>query len=92
MKRTVSVAMNAGTFRMVTSTPLISPISVPSSRQRIADVTTPRSRKFGANSLAKTTATRPYVEPTERSRSLLTMTKVTPTAMMATREVSRSSE
>ena len=28
-------------------------------RQRITEVTTPRSRKLGANSLAKTTATRP---------------------------------
>ena len=33
MNSMVSVAMKAGTFRMVTSTPLIRPISVPSSRQ-----------------------------------------------------------
>ena len=55
----VSVAMKAGTLRMVTSTPLIRPITVPSSMQRITDVTTPRSRKLGANSLAKTTPTSP---------------------------------
>ena len=31
------------------------------------------------------------MEPTDRSRSLLTMTKVIPTAMIPTRDVSRSS-
>ena len=77
----VSVAMNAGTLSQVTSTPLIRPMASPVTRHARTAAQAGRSKCVGANAIENTTATRPKVEPTDRSRSRLTMTKVMPTAI-----------
>ena len=79
----VRVAMKDGTFRMVTSTPLMRPMMVPSTRQKMVAGIGPQSLNCGANRMEKATPIRPLVEPTDRSRSLLMMTKVMPTATTA---------
>jgi carbon-monoxide dehydrogenase medium subunit len=79
----VNLTMKDGTLRMVTRTPLIRPIARPSAMQNRVAPTGPQSLKLGANSSEKATPTRPLIEPTERSRSLLTMTKVMPVAITA---------
>ena len=75
--------MKDGTLRMVTSTPLMRPIASPSVRQASTAGTGPQSWKVGANRIENTTPMSPLVEPTDRSRSRLTMTKVMPTAITA---------
>ncbi len=80
MNSMVSVAMNAGTSSTVTSTPLIRPITRPSTRHQKIAAPGPRSRCEEAKVTPNTAAARPRVEPTERSSSLLTMTNVMPTA------------
>ncbi len=77
----VSVAMKAGTLSQVTSTPLIRPTARPTPRQTSTAAQAGRSKWVGAKAIENTTATRPSVEPTERSRSRLAMTKVMPTAI-----------
>ena len=78
----VSVAMKAGTLSQVTSTPLISPTSVPDQHARRRRPSRPPGRNGSARrAIENTAATRPRVEPTDRSRSRLTMTKVMPTAI-----------
>ena len=82
MNSMVSVAMKDGTWSKVTSDAVDQPDGEPD-RERPDDrrPDAGRSKWVGAKAIEKTTATRPRVEPTDRSRSLLTMTKVMPTAI-----------
>src|SRR5262245_36955191 len=86
----VSVAMNAGTRSRVTSTPLTTPIVAPTATARATAGPIPRSSLCGSKAKENTTAVRPSVDPTDRSKSLFAMTNVMPTAMTATRDESRS--
>ena len=89
MNSIVSVAMKAGTFSCVTSTPLTSPMATPATTAARIAHPTGRSKCDGAYAMEKTVATRPRMEPTDRSSSLLTITKVMPTAITPNRAVSR---
>ncbi len=80
MNNMVSVAMKAGTSRIVTRKPLMRPIATPRTRHQITAVERSEIEALGAKRL-KNVAVRPKVEPTERSSSLLTSTKVMPTAI-----------
>ena len=88
MKSMVSITMKAGTRRTVTSVPFRSPIPAPGQ----ADDTEGHDPevKEARREEPREDHTRSPSIATERSRSLLTMTKVIPTAMMPTLVASRS--
>jgi hypothetical protein len=51
--------MKAGTCSVVTSTPLMSPITTPDEHAENSATPTPASKKLGAKAIAKTVATSP---------------------------------